>query len=297
MKHLIAIWLLLFCFFFSSAENTQTQLAIGDKAPDFTVQDQSGKPLSLSSLRGKIVLINFWTASCEPCRLNHPDLYRIYNTYKSYGFEVLSVSLDTKKETWVNALKMDRINWPNNGIDLQGWNSKVVSLYGLKSTPGSFLISEEGNILQINQDKIALEQTLHYLIFDQPRFYPVVANTTIYFNVISKYNIVDSKGYSVLKGRAKEVSVAALPPGEYTLTYENKTEKFLKVQPEQTPITFYPTRVEDEITLSREADYYIYNQRGKLEFKGNGTTIDVKKLPLGVYYLCVEGTIHSFFKK
>ncbi len=297
MKHLIAIWLLLFCFFFSKAENTQIQLAIGDRAPDFTVQDQFGKPLSLASLRGKIVLINFWTANCEPCRLDHPDLYRIYTSYKSYGFEILSVSLDTKRDTWINALRMDRINWPNNGIDLQGWNSKVVSLYGLKSAPSSFLISEDGNILQINQDKIALEQTLHYLIFDQPRFYPAVANTTIYFNVISKYSIVDSKGYNVLKGRAKEVSIAALSPGEYTLTYENKTEKFLKVQPELTPITFYPTRVEDEITLSREADYYVYNQRGKLEFKGNGTTIDVKKLPLGVYYLCVEGTIHSFFKK
>lgn len=297
MKHLIAIWLLLFCSFISSAEHTQIGLAIGEKAPDFTVQDQYGKPLSLSALRGKIVLINFWNAGCEPCRMNHPDLYKIYTAYKPYGFEVMSVSLDTKKETWVNAVKMDRITWPYNGIDLQGWNSKLVALYGLKSTPSSFLIDEDGTILHINQDKIALEQTLHYLIFDQPRFYPAVANTTIYFSVISKYSITDNKGYVVLKGRAKDVSIAALEPGEYTLSYENKVEKFLKVRPELTPVTFYPTRAEEEITLSREADYYIYNQRGKLEFKGNGTIIDVKKLPLGVYYLCVEGNIHSFFKK
>ncbi|MGN6647643.1 MAG: redoxin family protein [Cytophaga sp.] len=279
------------------AETKQINLAVGDKAPEISVLDPSNKTITLSALRGKIVLVNFWSSGCSPCRLKHPQLIKIYNSYKAYGFDIMSVSLDTKKDQWLTALRYDRMPWPNQGVDLQGWNSKLVNAYGLAGTLSSFLIDEEGTILKINQTEIELEQTLHYLIFDQPRFYPAVANEKIYFNVISKYSIIDANGYVVLKGRATEVAIGSLATGEYTLKYEDKTERFLKVKPESPAVTFYPTRTEDFITLSREADYYIYNQRGKLEFKGNGTTIDVRKLPLGVYYLSVEGNIHSFFKK
>ncbi len=297
MKGLSAICFSIFFILFARAEHAQIQLAIGDRAPDFSVPDATGKPITLSNFKGKIVLLNFWTSACAPCRLNHPELYRIYNSYKNFGFEVINVSLDTKKDPWLTAIKLDRISWMNNGIDLQGWNSKIVGLYGVKDVPGSFLINDDGTIVQMNQDMIALEHSLHYLIFDQPRFYPAVANEKIYFNVISKYSIVDGNGSTVLKGRATEASISSLAPGEYTLKYENKTERFLKIKPTEAPVTFYPTRAEDIITLSRESDYYIYNQRGKLEFKGNGTVIDVSKLALGVYYLSVDGMIHSFFKK
>jgi thiol-disulfide isomerase/thioredoxin len=297
MKNIIAFVLFITLLGNVLATSHSTQLAIGDKAPDFTVTDPNGKPITLSSFRGKLVLVNFWTSSCMPCRVDNPALYKLYSLYKKLGFDVISVSLDTKKDQWLQAIRSDQISWPNNGIDLAGWTSKLVGLYDLKGTPSSFLISEEGEILQINQDEIALEQTVHYLIFDLPRFYPVVATDKIYFNVISKYIVVDGNGSSILKGRAKEVDILKLIPGQYTITYENKEGRFLKVKPSDTPVTFYPTRVEDVLTLSLESDYYIYNQRGKLEIKGNGTTVDVTKLPLGVYYLCVNGNVQSFFKK
>jgi Peroxiredoxin len=297
MKSLLAV---VFCLIFIvglRAESSNIQLAIGDKAPDFTVTNAAGKPITLSTFRGKLVLVNFWTSACVPCRADHPALYKLYNTYKPFGFDVISISLDTKKDQWLQAVRSDQISWPNNGIDLQGWKSKLVNLYDLKGTPSSFLISEEGIILQINQDEIALEQTVHYLIFDQPRFYPAVACEKIYFNVISKYSIIDGNGKTVLKGRAKDIAIDMLLPGEYTLHYEDKSDRFLKVRPSVPPITFYPSRVEDVLTLSTESDYYIYNQRGKLEMKGNGLSIDVTQLPLGVYYLSVNGTVQSFFKK
>lgn len=297
MKNLLAVVFYLIITVGLRAESSNIQLAIGDKAPDFTVTDAAGKPITLSTFRGKLVLVNFWTSACMPCRVDHPALYKLYNSYKTFGFDVISISLDTKKDQWLQAVRSDQITWPNNGIDLQGWNSKLVNLYNLKGTPSSFLISEDGVILQINQDEIALEQTVHYLIFDQPRFYPAVACEKIYFNVISKYSVIDGNGVTVLKGRAKEIAIDNLLPGEYTLKYENKSERFLKVKPSTPPITFYPSRVEDVLTLSKESDYYIYNQRGKLEMKGNGTAIDVTKLPLGVYYLSVNGTVQSFFKK
>lgn len=297
MKSLIAV---VFCFIWAvslKAESANIQLAIGDKAPDFTVNDPAGKPITLSTFRGKLVLVNFWTSACMPCRVDHPALYKMYNAYKNVGFDVISVSLDTRKDQWLQAIRSDQITWPNNGIDVQGWNSKLVNLYNLKGTPSSFLINEEGVIVQINQDEIALEQTVHYLIFDQPRFYPAVASEKIYFNVISKYYVVDGNGTTVLKGRDKEIAIDKLLPGEYTLKYEDKSDRFLKVKSIAPPVTFYPSRVEDMLTLSTESDYYIYNQRGKLEMKGNGTSIDVTQLPLGVYYLSVNGTVQSFFKK
>ncbi|WP_299250421.1 redoxin family protein [uncultured Cytophaga sp.] len=297
MKNIISFFLFLALFGNVLAEPLSTQLTVGDKAPDFTVTDPSGKAITLSNFRGKLVLVNFWTSSCMPCRADHPALYKLYTLYKKLGFDVISVSLDTKKDQWLQAIRSDQISWPNNGIDLAGWNSKLVGLYNLKGTPSSFLISEDGEILQINQDEIALEQTVHYLIFEQPRFYPVVASDKIYFNVIAKYAVVDGNGIAVLKGRAKEVDLLKLIPGQYTITYENKEGRFLKVKPLDVPVTFYPTRVEDVVTLSKESDYYIYNQRGKLEIKGNGTSIDVTQLPLGVYYLCVNGNVESFFKK
>jgi cytochrome oxidase Cu insertion factor (SCO1/SenC/PrrC family) len=297
MKSLLAVVFYLIFTFCLRAESSTIQLAIGDKAPDFTVMNSAGKPITLSTFRGKLILLNFWTSACIPCRVDHPALYQIYNSYKNFDFDVISVSLDTKKDQWLQAVRADQLTWPNNGIDLQGWKSKLVNLYNLKETPTSFLISEEGEILQINQDEITLEQTVHYLIFDQPRFYPVVASEKIYFNVISKYSIIDGNGSTVLKGRSKEIAIDKLLPGEYTLNYENESDRFLKVKPTVPSVTFYPSRVEDVLTLSKESDYYIYNQRGKLEMKGNGTVIDVTTLPLGVYYLSVNGSIQSFFKK
>ena len=297
MKSLLAVVFYLIFTFCLRAESSTIQLAIGDKAPDFTVMNSAGKPITLSTFRGKLILLNFWTSACIPCRVDHPALYQIYNSYKNFDFDVISVSLDTKKDQWLQAVRADQLTWPNNGIDLQGWKSKLVNLYNLKETPTSFLISEECEILQINQDEITLEQTVHYLIFDQPRFYPVVASEKIYFNVISKYSIIDGNGSTVLKGRSKEIAIDKLLPGEYTLNYENESDRFLKVKPTVPSVTFYPSRVEDVLTLSKESDYYIYNQRGKLEMKGNGTVIDVTTLPLGVYYLSVNGSIQSFFKK
>ena len=271
MRGVLTVCFFISCVFASRADNTTISLAVGDKAPDFSVLDVAGKSITLSSMSGKIVLLNFWTSTCSPCRTNHPSYSQIYHSYKNLGFDIVSISLDTKKDQWLNASRLDRIDWPNNGVDLAGWTSKLVKLYDLKSAPATFLIDEEGTILYINQDVIALEQTIHYLIFDQPRFYPAVTSDKIYFNVLSKYSVVNINGATVLKGRDKEIAVGSLPYGEYTLLYENKSARFLKISPILPPVTFYPTRVEDMVTLSKESDYYIYNQRGKLEFKVNGT--------------------------
>lgn len=297
MKRVTFLLYLILLAITSQHASASTLLKVGDKAPDFSIQDPTGKTITLSSLKGRVVLLDFWASTCMPCRMAHPDLLSVYNTYKTYGFDIFSISLDSKKEAWVNAIKNDQITWPHHGSELEGWNSKIAELYGVPALPHSFLIDESGTILAVNLDDYDLDKKLHFLYLEQVHFYPSEAVSKIYFTNVARYQVIDYNGTSLLKGKSTEVDITVLTPGEYTLKYEDKTEKFIKRKNALPPATFYPTRADDVITLSRESEYQIYSQRGNLEFKGSGTKIDVTKLSSGVYYLSVEGTISTFFKK
>lgn len=141
-------------------------LSTGKLAPDFTLNDPQGNPISLSSLKGKVVLIDFWASWCRPCRMENPTVVKAYNKFKSKGFDVLSVSLDgvpqqrTPKQDWINAIKADGLIWKNHVSDLKGWNSSVGPLYGLKSIPFTLLIDAEGKILGQNLRGNELETKL-----------------------------------------------------------------------------------------------------------------------------------------
>jgi len=287
----------LFVVLNSYAVDAAVTLKVGDKAPDFSILDPNGKTITLSSLKGRIVLVDFWSSSCLPCRMAHPDLLAVYNTYKGHGFDIFSISLDTKKDAWVSAIKNDKIIWPHHGSELMGWDSKIAALYGIPHLPSSFLLDETGTIIAIDLDDYDLDKKLHFIYFEQIQFYPSQAVDEIHFTGKAKYEIIDVRGKSLLKGKAEVVDVSSLEPGEYTLKYEDKTEKFIKRKNVTPPATFYPTRVDEIITLSKESDYQVYNQRGKLELMGTDSKIDVKKLQPGVYYLSIDGVINSFFKK
>jgi peroxiredoxin len=125
-------------------------------AQDFTLNDTKGNPISLSSLKGKVILIDFWASWCRPCRMENPNLVNAYNRYKDQGFDILSVSLDgvpqqkTAKTDWENAIKSDGLIWVNHVSDLKGWNSSVVQTFNLSSIPSTLLIDKEGNIIAQN---------------------------------------------------------------------------------------------------------------------------------------------------
>ncbi|MCO6498993.1 MAG: AhpC/TSA family protein [Vicingus serpentipes] len=139
----------------------------GDVAPDFTLNDLSGNPISLSSLKGKVVLLDFWASWCRPCRIENPNLVKAYNKYHSKGFEVLSVSLDgmpqqqNPKEDWLNAIKKDGLVWNTHISDLKGWESEAVGIYGVESIPFTLLIDKEGIILGKNLRGPQLENKLN----------------------------------------------------------------------------------------------------------------------------------------
>jgi peroxiredoxin len=121
-------------------------LGTGKPAPAFTQNDVNGKPLQLASLQGKIVLLDFWASWCSPCRAENPNMLKQYKIYKDKGFEILSVSLDSDKKAWMQAIEKDGLPWLHVS-DLKGWNNEVGRLYGVRGVPACFLIDEKGNII------------------------------------------------------------------------------------------------------------------------------------------------------
>jgi peroxiredoxin len=125
-------------------------VAIGQKAPDFTLNDPEGNPVSLSSKIGsKLLLIDFWAAWCGPCRRENPNVTKVYNEYHKKGFDIIGVSLDQSKDEWVKAIKNDNLTWTHVS-DLQYWNSAAAKLYAVSAIPANFLLDQNGVIIAKN---------------------------------------------------------------------------------------------------------------------------------------------------
>ncbi len=146
--------------------NDKLKMAPGSPAPDFTVTDPDGKPLALSSFKGKILLVDFWASWCGPCRKENPNVVRLYKEYKDKGLEIFGVSLDEDKAKWLDAIAKDGLTW-KHGSELRGWNSTFCPLYGIQGIPFTVLLDREGNIIATNLRGPSLEMKLAQL-FSQP---------------------------------------------------------------------------------------------------------------------------------
>lgn len=148
-------YLLLLSFLLLSGMFAQ-ELKIGDKAPEIIQNSITGEKFHLSSLRGKMVLIDFWASWCGPCRRENPNLVKAYDKYKDdnfnngKGFTILSVSLDMNAENWKEAVKKDNLHWEYHTCDIKGWQNEAAILYNISSIPTNYLIDSEGVIVAKN---------------------------------------------------------------------------------------------------------------------------------------------------
>ena len=137
---------------------------IGKPAPEIKLPNPDGDSIALSSLRGKLVLLDFWAAWCRPCRVENPNVVRLYDRYKDKGFTVYSVSLDRNKQDWVNAISADNLKWKNHVSELKFWQGQAHQQYGVNSIPATFLINEKGEIIGKNLRGYALERRVSQLL-------------------------------------------------------------------------------------------------------------------------------------
>ena len=138
---------------------SMAKIAVGSEAPDIAMKNPEGETVSLSSFRGKYVLVDFWAAWCGPCRAENPHLVKVYDKYKNENFEILGVSLDANRDAWLKAINDDKLPWPQIS-DLQRWNSPVVKMYNITGIPFSVLLDPEGKIIAKGLRSAALDQQL-----------------------------------------------------------------------------------------------------------------------------------------
>lgn len=122
------------------------EVNVGDKAPDFSAPNPNDVAVSLNTSLGKLTVLDFWASWCGPCRVDSPNLVKVYNTYKDKGLAIVGISLDQQKESWKKAIDNDKLDWTHVSY-LKRWDDPIAAIYGVRSIPQLFLLDENGVVI------------------------------------------------------------------------------------------------------------------------------------------------------
>lgn len=157
----------------AGASDNMEGLNLGNMAPEIALKNPKDSLIKLSSLRGNIVLIDFWASWCGPCRRDNPAVVSVYNKFKNQkfnnakAFTIYSVSLDHTKAKWEEAIAVDQLSWPYHVSDLMGWNNAAATKYSVQGIPFNYLIDANGIIIAKNLKGNDLAKTLERLVVKQ----------------------------------------------------------------------------------------------------------------------------------
>ena len=158
LKRFLILILILFFFNAGYAQPRQGMMAL-----EIALPSAAGDTIRLSSLKGKVVLIDFWASWCGPCRSANKNFTKLYPKYKNKGFEILAVSLDDDDRAWKKAIVKDKITWPQV-IDRGGWEAKTAMHWNIMALPTSYLVDKDGRLVAMDLEKDELEKVLKELL-------------------------------------------------------------------------------------------------------------------------------------
>ncbi len=157
----VALMLVIFCGLGFAA---LAQPALGSKAPEITLPDLTGTNISLSALKGKVVLLDFWASWCGPCRRNNRAIIPVFEKYNSKGFEIFSVSLDANTPEWMRAVQQDKMPWKQVIDTKAAYGNELTQTWNLQAIPATFLLNKEGKIVAQGVEKKELEKLLEKML-------------------------------------------------------------------------------------------------------------------------------------